>query len=51
MSQSDQNQPPVSAFANECVETRTMSKYKLMNVQGFFFFFFSFFTEIEPGII
>jgi len=33
MSQSDQNQPPVSAFANECLETRTTSKYKLMNVQ------------------
>jgi hypothetical protein len=36
MSQSDQNQPLVSASANECVETRTMSKYKLMNVNFYY---------------
>ena len=36
MSQYYQNEPPVSAFANECVETRTLSKYKLMNAQFYY---------------
>jgi hypothetical protein len=36
MSQSGQNQPLVSAIANECAETRTISKYKRMNVQFYY---------------